>query len=260
MVDQTLTNFLSKLGIEAEATKIYMAMVGKTAQTAHQLAKTTEIPKTTVYRRLEELIALGLVEEQIDEYKKEYQVAPADTLALLVNKKDLETKNLMAQLPIVSQLLNSSQTSQDPETKILFYRGKDGIQQMNWNCLKAKKEIVGYSYRAWEEIVGLDFANKFLDEYNFLNLSGRDLISKEYINSRIDQPDVTRPRWKNWQTRFLDPKVVDVNHQMDIYNDVVAIYNWHEGEVFGVEIYNKKVATMQKQIFEVLWKLGKDKL
>ncbi|EKD96520.1 MAG: hypothetical protein ACD_24C00009G0001 [uncultured bacterium] len=44
---------------------------------------------------------------------------------------------------------------------------------------------------------------------------------------------------------------------MDIYNDVLALYNWHKGEVFGVEIYNDKITAMQKQIFEVLWKMAK---
>lgn len=44
---------------------------------------------------------------------------------------------------------------------------------------------------------------------------------------------------------------------MDIYNDVIGIYSWHEGEVFGVEIYNEKVATMHKQLFEIVWKIAK---
>ncbi|MBI3888157.1 hypothetical protein HY310_03780 [Candidatus Microgenomates bacterium] len=256
MVDQTLTQFLKKLGIEPETAKVYLSLIGKSAQTAHQVAKNTQIPKTTVYRRLDELKNLGLIEEKIDEYKKEYLASSVQSLQLLVNKKEIEAKELASQLPIISHVLSTS-ANVDPETKILFYRGRDGIQQMNWNVLRAKSEIVGYSYRVWEEIVGKDFIEKFLEDYSLLCLSGRDLISQAYIESR---KNVTEgPLWKNWQTRYLDPKIVDINHQMDIYNDVVAIYNWHDGEVFGVEIYNQKVATMQKQIFEVLWKLGKDK-
>ena len=53
--------------------------------------------------------------------------------------------------------------------------------------------------------------------------------------------------------RYLSPEVVDISVQMDIYNDTLAIYSWHEDEVFGVEIHNKKIADMQRQIFEALW-------
>jgi sugar-specific transcriptional regulator TrmB len=256
MVDQTLTNFLEKLGIEAEPAKIYLYLVGKTTQTAHQIAKNVEIPKTTVYRRLEELIKIGLVTENIDEYKKEYAAAPIENLSLLVGKRDIEAKELLSQLPHISQLLTLNQTNQDPETKVLFYRGRDGIQQMNWNALKAKEEILGYTYRAWEEIVGKEFVQKFLEEYSLSKFSIKELYS-DSLEKSWDNTKYQHYNWPRWQGRYLSPKILDINHQMDIYNNVVAIYNWHDGEIFGVEIYNQKVATMQKQIFEVLWKLGK---
>jgi hypothetical protein len=43
----------------------------------------------------------------------------------------------------------------------------------------------------------------------------------------------------------------------DIYDDIVSYYNWHEGEVFGVEIYNKHVANAQRTFFEMLWAKSK---
>ncbi|MBI5452275.1 hypothetical protein HY945_02345 [Candidatus Gottesmanbacteria bacterium] len=43
---------------------------------------------------------------------------------------------------------------------------------------------------------------------------------------------------------------------MDIYNEIVSIYHWHEGEIFGVEIYNEKVANMQRQLFEMVWRMA----
>ena len=61
-----------------------------------------------------------------------------------------------------------------------------------------------------------------------------------------------------FQSRYLPSSILSIDHQTDIYDDVVAFYNWHEGEVFGVEIYNDKVASMQRQIFEILWGMGKE--
>ena len=122
--------------------------------------------------------------------------------------------------------------------------------------LKTKGEFCGYTFRAWEEIVGDKYVSEFYEKFLENGFSGREIYSQEYLKSRKALP-YTGLQWKNWQTRYLDPKIVNVAHQMDIYNDVVAIYNWHEGEIFGIEIYNTKIATMQKQIFEVLWGLSK---
>ncbi len=255
MVDQKLTDFLSKLGIDPEGTKIYLALVGKPAQTAQTVATATAIPKTTVYRRLDELITAGLVDEQLDEYKKRYLATPPESLHLLLVKKESEISQLRAELPDITKLLVPA--NQDPETKVLFYRGKDGIQQMNWNTLKTRGELVAYTYRAWEEIVGVDYVKKFADELTMANFSGRELYSDEYLKSRRQWGKEPVAYWPRWQIRYIPSKIIDITHQMDIYNDVVAIYNWHEGEVFGVEIYNQKVANMQRQIFDVLWKMGK---
>ena len=43
-----------------------------------------------------------------------------------------------------------------------------------------------------------------------------------------------------------------------VYNDVVAFYSWHKGEIFGVEIQNQDIAQLQKQVFELLWYQAKE--
>ena len=60
--------------------------------------------------------------------------------------------------------------------------------------------------------------------------------------------------------KYLSPvipsQILNISHQMDTYDDVLAMYNWHQGEIFGVEIHNDKVAQVQRQIFEIVWKLA----
>ena len=254
MVDQKMNEFLAGLGVPAEAANIYLVMVGRPARSAGEVAKASGVPKTTVYRRLEELITVGLVEERIEEHKRLYRSTPPEMLELLVVKRKQQAEESAAQLPYVLNLM-APVASQDPETKVLFYRGRDGIQQMNWNVLKTKGEMCGFTFRAWEEIVGEKYALDFLAEFSERGFKGREIYSDEYLRSREGRRD-PNPKWPNWQSRYIDPKILTITHQMDIYNDVVAIYNWHKGEVFGVEIYNHKVADMHKQIFNVLWRLA----
>ncbi len=256
MVDQTILTYLNRLGLEPEESQVYLALAEKNTLTAAQIAQETTIPKTTVYRRLENLKKLNLVEEIVDEYKRLFKPASPTVLDQLIRQKEEEIQTIKAALPKLVQTLIGQSGALDKETKVVFYRGGEGIKQMLWNTLRAKKEIVGYTYRIMSDITGRKFAWKWNQEFNFLHLSGRDLYSDEFLKSKKNPDNIEPGNWDNWPSRYISPKILDIQHQMDIYNDVVGIYNWHEGEVFGVEIYNEKVAKMQKQIFDIVWKLA----
>ena len=51
------------------------------------------------------------------------------------------------------------------ETKVKFYHGKAGIEQMVWNVLKAEDEILGYTFRDLSHFVGAKFMDKFASEF-----------------------------------------------------------------------------------------------
>lgn len=258
MVDKLPSSFLSRLGLTAEECQIYLALMEKGTTTAQNLSLETAIPKTTIYRRLANLEKNALVEEIVEENTTLYRAAPPELLNLLVTKKEEEAKTLRQELPEITQALLGSYGNTDSGTRVLFYRGQEGIEQMAWNTLRCKeKTLRGYSYRTFEEIVGRKFAEKFRDEFAFTGIKARDLYSAEYLKS-LNEVGQHNQDWPNWQSRYISPKILDVQHQMDTYDDVLSIYHWHNDEVFGVEIYNQAVANMQKQIFEVLWKMARD--
>ncbi len=62
---------------------------------------------------------------------------------------------------------------------------------------------------------------------------------------------------KSHFSRVLDPSKFPIKFEVDIYDDVVAYYNWHDGEVFGIEIYNKDIAEFQRTYFEMMWSQAK---
>ncbi len=126
---------------------------------------------------------------------------------------------------------------------------------MVWHTLRAKSEIVGFTFRDLTEAVGLKFASRWHEEFLVRGLRMRDIIGDEYLNNQKKEFAYSR---EVFQSRYLPSSILSIDHQTDIYDDVVAFYNWHEGEVFGVEIQNDKVASMQRQIFEILWGMGKE--
>jgi sugar-specific transcriptional regulator TrmB len=256
MEDIKIKSFLSSLGLDQFEAQLYLTLIKKGILTTLELARETKIDRSKVYRRLEHLKNLGVIEEVVDENRVCARAVGFDRLEQLVKSKEDEVGEMKKNFQELKLFLSAHVGENDPSTKVLFYRGKEGIRQMVWNVLRAHKEVVGYSYRPISELIGVKFLEKWTREFEQRGLLFRDLYSEEHLKKK-ELPKAWDFSPKHFNGRFIPSRILDIDHQVDIYNDVVAYYNWYEGEVFGVEIYNKKIARMQKQIFEILWRFGK---
>ena len=255
MVNNKLKTFLIKLGLDNQESDIFASLYRLGPATVFQLAKESKINRTTLYRRIEEIQQKGLLETIVEEKRLLVKTVDFAQLENLVLQKADEAEFLQKNIPIIKSLLNSEYGMIQPGTKVLFYKGQEGIRQMVWHTLRAKSEIVGFTFRDLTEAVGLKFASRWHEEFLVRGLRMRDIIGDEYLNNQKKEFAYSR---EVFQSRYLPSSILSIDHQTDIYDDVVAFYNWHEGEVFGVEIQNDKVASMQRQIFEILWGMGKE--
>lgn len=250
--------FFSQLGLSKEEVKIYLALIQRGVLTTLEISRATNVSRTQVYRLLEKMKKKGLVEELIDEYRLMTKAAEVDQLKRLIEKKEKKIEQLHKLFPEIKALLSAQVGKSQPETKVLFYRGKSGLQQMVWNNLRAEKECVGYTYRRIDEFIGESFIRDWKDAFIDKQLVFRHVYSDYYLSSlKKIKSDLIFTK-SVFKARYISSNILDVHLQMDIYNDVVAFYNWHEGEVFGVEIYNRKIAQFQKQMFEIIWRRAKE--
>ncbi len=249
----TLNKYLITLGMSGEQAKIYVALAEHGASTPLQISRLTGINRTKVYRTIEEMKKIKLVIHEVGDKSSSVSPAPSDQLQQILNEKQAKMAELTKDWDKVERQLTQLSLSKQAETKVRYYRGKAGIEQMVWNVLKAKNEIVGYTFRDLSHFVGEKFMGEFASEFKRRKLSMRDIYSNEYISSK--------PIDNNWggsiDSRYLPGDILSIPHQMDIYDEVVTFYSWNECEVWGTEIYNPKVAQMQKQLFELAWEKAK---
>ena len=260
-MNNLLNDFLKNLNLNHEEIVVFSILCQKGPSTILNLSRYTNINRTRIYRLVEKLKKQRLVEELVDEHRIIIKAVNPHQLGLLIKEQENKTNFLKDNLTQVTDLINLSQASIQPGTKVLFYRGVDGIKQMVWNNLQAKKEVVGYTYRQVNEFVGNKFIENWRGEFIKRNLFFRDIFSDQYIDSlSLLNKNKLKLSHPHFESRYLPTKILNVNHQIDIYNDVIGFYNWHEGEIFGIEIYNGKIATMQKQLFEIVWTQAKKSL
>lgn len=256
MEDQLLIDLLKKLDIDKESSTIFVELSRNTYRTPLQLARATKIDRAKVYRRLESLLELGLVVEVIEKSSKAYKISDPKNIEFLYQKKKNEIEFVSENIDQVINKLNSKSVSEfeHPGTKVLFYKGMEGIKQQVWNTLRAKKEVLGYTHRSSYELMGDAFYIDWATEFNKRKLKVRDIISQDYIDRYQKFPELRKELIEiDDETRLINNDRLMVRVQMDLYDGVVSYYSWTNGDIFGVEIYNNDIFEMQKELFEIAW-------
>ena len=255
MSDRTdrLTGLLVPFGVSEEEARIYLVLLEHGVLSALQISRILKMGRTKVYRLLDKLIAKGLVVNQFDEVGFKFRAEPPEKLSLLVNLKRAEVASLQDSLPKVEKVLLSRIASAGGESKVLYYRGKRGVSQVNFNMARAEGELLSME---------LETASAFMDQRD------AEEMRRELVRNKIMTRTLTNARHlapytkvheiveKYWEIRHLSKEVFEIKAEVFVYNDVYCLYKYTDNDVFAVEIYNQDLADMQRQVFSILWERG----
>lgn len=251
-----IRDFLTKLGFEKEEIKLYTSIFQKGPVTLLEASRLSGLDRTKLYRIVDPLIKKKLIEE-VPQYKRRtIKACDITTIELLIKEKELQDQYLINTLPSFSHALGTlSQPLQ--ESKVIYYKGVEGIRQMTWNILRCKGLFRTYSYRFWDDILGAPFVLKLNERMLEQNFKIHDLYSDQYIKFKEEwlKSGKGKPKgnWDFWYSRYVPEKILTINQNIDVYNDVVSYYYWQGKETFGVEIYNQRVADFHKQMHDIVW-------
>ena len=254
MSDQTdkLQKELTELGLSEEEAQLYLYTNKNGPSTALKSSKDLHIGRTKVYRMLDKLISLGLIAQNLQDRGFVFEATPLSNLNVLLTKKELELNKLRISIPNVINQLTSITKETTDTPKVRYYKGLEGLQQATWNSLQANKYI-----RIYEKEATMDaFTAKDFSEEMRKELVKRRIHTKQLTNlTKIpNYTKVTTLITKYWEVRYLNPKQLKINIETVIYNDTVALYDFDRKEPYCVEIQDKSLASMQKQLFEFVWK------
>ncbi|MFA6518247.1 MAG: helix-turn-helix domain-containing protein [Candidatus Shapirobacteria bacterium] len=107
-----LVSELEAFGLTTQESQVYLNLLQSPSQTALSLSRSLPINRTTLYRLLEHLSRLGLVEEILDHKTTRYSASPPEKLKLVLQNKQIELntlhQSLTSLLPNLQQLESSS--------------------------------------------------------------------------------------------------------------------------------------------------------
>src|SRR5690606_10591262 len=162
-----LYEFLIEFGLSEREITLYLTLLKTGPNTIMNLARETQIKRSTTHNNIEELIKKGLVSQTNYGERRMVIAEDPEKLKFLMEQKKWNVKKMEESLPSVIQnitkLVPEAKERNDVEVK--YYEGKDGIkyiydQVMNADGYYSFADLEKY-YSVFPEQSGDDWNNLF---------------------------------------------------------------------------------------------------
>lgn len=252
-----LYTLLKPFGLKKDHVRTYLYLLGVGEVSVLRISKDLGITRSRVYLLLEKLNDFGLVSETGKKTKRRYFANSYKQFEILARQKRNEAEMLESSIPSLFQLLGSVEMGKHKKSKIMHYKGMEGLKTVTWNSTNAVGTIrvfeLAYDMSAF---LDFDFAERVRIEFV---RKGVLKESKQLTNYNVIQP------WTNisefidiWECRYVDPKELHMRMEFVVYNDTVALYQFQRREIFCIEIYNADHAEMIRNLFDYVWDRSKE--
>jgi DNA-binding MarR family transcriptional regulator len=241
-----IRTYFAKLGLESEIADIYLALHAHGPQSIAALARNSGVERTRIYRLIDKLMDSNLVELENHAKRGFIKAAPIANLSILIKAREQELRSLQDELNLIEQVLARNSIS-DPLTRTQLYKGIEGCKQMLWNETKASTEVAALLH----DTIHGQTHNALLEAW--VNRCDQHTVRYQcVINDQSLMQDVPKlPKY--WETRYVAPSSHMLTLTCTTYDEVIAYYTWRNDDFYGVEIYNKAAAAMQRQLWALLW-------
>lgn len=240
---------LTQAGLTGDQAKIYEILLLKGPIQASTVKRQTDISRPLVYKILDDLKNLGLVEERKETGKPaRFQANHPLKLRDLVDGKRKAAEAASAALDGVLGQITSDFNLTSGKPGVRFYEGLEGIKAVVNDALTSKTEI--YSYIDIEAVERLipEISRDFARARQKLGIKKKNIgIDTPENRKEIENyyPDITEERLIPWPTEKFG--VV-----MQIYDNKVS-YITLEGKMVGVILADPHIYQMHKSLFETTW-------
>lgn len=235
---------LKNLGLDEREQTIYLSLLQMEKASAGQIAKKTDLKRSTVYNALYRLLSGGFVSEVEVRNTKIFIATPPNKLEnMLENKK----RDLKHDLPYLLSVYNTKPM----KPKVSYFYGLSGIKQLYEDILTTLgkgDEILAYV---------IDESAKVLTP-ELIDLGTKKRVEKGIrLRAIYQKTDTGYPLLASSANELREVRMIADNehkleNEINIYKNKVLIVNYAP-EAFGILIESKETANTERALFEMHW-------
>ena len=251
---ELLVRNLAEFGLTREEALTYIELTRSGSATSYHLHQLTGIGRSTLDKVLDVLLEKNLVSLNRTDNTKIYTAHPYKNLSNLVEVKEAEVEMMKESLnKIYDKFAGLSPGSTKDNAQVIHYYGMEGLKQVVWNALRAKDEMRIFEVSRLSAFMQKKFAERYREECVARGIKHYDLTNESFMPGWTDVHKFVEQD----ETRYIDPAILEIKFEIYIYNDVVALTDYRNSELLCLEIHNSFLASLQKQLFDYIWKDAK---
>jgi len=239
-----IKEILKELGLNEKEAEVYLAVLELGQANILEIAKTTGIPRATIYNLIGNLISHDFIGSIIKGKRTLYFAGNPRKLKQKLQDKQKALEKILPDLTFTYQ-----HSSRRPV--IHTYEGVEGIEKMLDDILVSVPRGASYNVilNAKDELplMGKEY-DKFLKKRLEKQISIRVIAERSPLTIGWHKKEADELR----QFKFL-PKNQHFSVSYHIYGNKVSMFSL-QGPIIGVLIENKEIAGMESLQFEYMWK------
>jgi len=240
---------LTQIGLSYAQSVVYETLLKNGRLTAGKIALKTPYKRGLVYKTLEDLVKMELIDKK-EEPKKVaiFEVKHPLELKDFAEKKEQQAKDAKMALQGMISSLVSEYNLVSGRPGIKFYEGIEGIKEVIYDTFTSDEVI--YTYSDPESV------EKYIKKINDQYTRERD---KRKLNKKIIFPDspLARKLIKNYHKQTTEMRIMPVEKNfvsiMQIYSNKISYITLSDKNKIGVIIENESIYEMHKLLFEFNW-------
>jgi HTH-type transcriptional regulator, sugar sensing transcriptional regulator len=241
---------LNNLGLTKTQANILSYLLENGEKKAKDIVINTKIPRGVVYKGLEELEKMNLIEKILKENEiTRFRAEHPSKIEEIFEKNKNEIKRRIESFHEVLPYLTSTYNLAFNKPGVRFYEGPEGIKRVLFDSLRSKTEI--YTY------VDVEAVERNLKDINDEYTEKREKLK---IRKKIIIPDTPKNReyFKNLDKEITLVKFIKQNYYpfetgMQIYDNKISYQTVTEENKVAVLIEDKHIYLMHKLFFEYIW-------
>jgi sugar-specific transcriptional regulator TrmB len=242
-------NILKQAGLSEEQAAVYEALLDKGPQKATPLSAWTGIKRGLIYKVLEQLENMGLVEKKggTGTVAVFYPAHPS----VLLDKMERDMKNISLAKEMVSLGIGGLSSKYNlivGKPSVRFFEGFDGVKEVVFDSLTSQTEILSFADNEAVNKLYPKLNEEYLPARKKVNVKKR-MISKDtpYIRelAQRDDPTITQRRVISQDFNFATV--------MQIYDNKVTYITLDPGRAVGIIIEDSSIYEMHRVLFEAMW-------
>ena len=244
MKNNELINILKELGLTENESQVYFSLLSLGPSPILKVSQTSGLKRSTVYSVIETLKQKGLVNIQVNGFKKKFVAEKPEKLEIML---EIKRKKLKSLLPEFSALYNL----QGGESFLKNYEGLEavkGVYESLINDIKPGEDYLVFSSQ--DDWLSLD-KEYFMD---FLHRRAKLPINIRMIFTDTPLAHEWKKMAKNLNSSIkILPEDVGFKSNLVITPQRLLIHQLTP-PIMGIVIENKSVIKLHKEMYEVIWK------